>query len=201
MDYQSYFNVVLPKTSTPPGASMPLTEPDILGPFYVAGAPFLNNIVPQGYTGGRALVLTGNVYTVATNGVTQPGAGLTLDFWQADADGVYDDETWPDPQSPPPATIFRFRGKQQVVDGTYSLTTVKPGHYSIGTVGGVEQFRTSHIHCRVWDNENLLLTTQLYFPGDVWNAQDHWYSPDRQMTDEVSATGVLEGHYDFVVKS
>jgi protocatechuate 3,4-dioxygenase beta subunit len=209
VSYRQYINTVLPATLAPKGAVLPLTEPDILGPFYLAGAPFQRNIVPANYSYVMAepLVLTGYAYVLGADGVKTPAAGFVLDFWQADAEGVYDNQDWPNPQEPPrnySPSDYRFRGKQTVLpDGSYKLITVKPGHYGIGKdAKGVEEYRTSHLHCRIWDGEKLLLTTQLYFPHDMWNAQDHWYSPDRQIADGELVTGgvvSLVGVYNLVV--
>jgi protocatechuate 3,4-dioxygenase beta subunit len=206
VQYRKYINAVLPPVAAPDDAAFPVTEPDILGPFYLAGAPFLQNIVPSDYhkLAAEPLVISGNVYVLSSDGSASPAVGLVLDFWQADADGVYDNQDWPDPQTAPAGHVYRFRGKQTVpADGHYELTTVKPGHYFIGNdASGTKEYRTSHVHLRVWDDDELLLTTQLYFPHDVWNKQDHWYSINRQISDELITTEVavsLVGTYNIVV--
>lgn len=217
MRYRKYINAVLPAVSAPDDAAFPLTEPDILGPFYLAGAPFQREIVPSDYhdPAAESLVITGTAYAIGADGSAYPAAGYVLDFWQADADGVYDNQGWPDPQTKPAGympTDYRFRGRQTVpAGGSYELTTIKPGHYYIGTDAGVKEYRTSHVHLRVWAPvafgpggvaRELLLTTQLYFPEDVWNAQDHWYSLNRQISDTEATTGgvtSLVGTYNVVV--
>ena len=59
----------------------PLTE----GPYFKRSSPLRRSIVPRG-AGGTGLTLTGRVLT--TSG--RPVAHALLDFWQADARGVYD---------------------------------------------------------------------------------------------------------------
>ena len=117
------------------------------GPFFTPRSPRRRSIVPRGARGTR-LTLTGRVLT--TRG--RPVAGALVDFWQADARGVYDNRG------------YRFRGHQFTdARGRYTLHTVVPGLYS---------GRTRHIHVKVQARRRPVLTTQLYFPRERQNRSD-----------------------------
>ena len=117
------------------------------GPYFTPNSPLRRSIVPAGAVGVR-LTLTGRVLTTAG----KPVARALIDFWQADAGGVYDNSG------------YRFRGHQLTdAKGRYALTTVVPGLYP---------GRTKHIHVKVQPRGGSILTTQLYFPGVARNRSD-----------------------------
>jgi len=181
------------------GTLLSPTKDDIEGPFYLAGAPFKRNIVPEG-TAGEPLTLSGGVFLLDSNHrVATPVPDAELDFWQADKDGRYDNQDWEDPHEAPPEHVYLFRGKQlSEKNGVYLLETIKPGHYPINDA--LTEFRTSHIHAKVRIKDRLVLTTQLYFPGDPFNRTDHWYSQVLEITDkEIDDQGVkkLIGQFNF----
>jgi protocatechuate 3,4-dioxygenase beta subunit len=123
---------------------------------------------------GTRLVLKGRV--LSSNG--SPIQGARLDFWQADANGVYDNDG------------YRLRGHQLTDEqGRYALETVVPGNY-----GG----RTSHIHVRVQAPGHPMLTTQLFFPDDPRNRADWLYKPSLLLQVKDTASG-KEAAFDFVV--
>src|SRR5438552_5639604 len=62
-----------------------LTPAQTEGPYFKPGSPARTSLIETGMTGTR-LVLSGRVLTPACELV----AGATLDFWQADAGGSYD---------------------------------------------------------------------------------------------------------------
>ena len=66
-----------------PAAECDLTEPDLLGPFYVAGAPQRNAV-------GAGYVLEGRVLGVDG---CQPLPGAQIEFWLTGPDGEYSDAT------------------------------------------------------------------------------------------------------------
>ena len=122
------------------------------GPFYTPQTPRRRSIVPAGAPGTR-LTVTGRVLT--TN--CRPIPRALLDFWQANARGVYDNEG------------FQFRGHQRAdAKGRYRLETVLPGLYT---------GRTRHIHVKVQAPGAPVLTTQLYFPGVARNQTDGIFDP------------------------
>ena len=130
-----------------PTASCTLTHEQTEGPYYKAGAPKRANIVTPG-TQGRALVISGVVRDTGC----KPIANATLDLWQADGTGAYDNQG------------YRLRGSTRTdARGRYRLTTVYPGLYP---------GRTRHIHVKVSASAGHVLTTQLYFPGEAQNASD-----------------------------
>lgn len=117
------------------------------GPFFTPRSPRRRSIVPAGAP-GTPLTLTGRVLT--TSG--RPIAGALLDFWQADARGLYDNSG------------YRFRGHQLTDSrGRYLLQTIVPGLYT---------GRTRHIHVKAQPRRGRILTTQLYFPGEAANRSD-----------------------------
>ena len=136
-------------TSAPvptPACNGTLTPPQTEGPYFKAGSPERKSLIEVSITGTR-LVLSGLVLSRDC----KPVAGAKVDFWQADADGAYDN------------TGFKLRGHQFTdAEGKYRLETVYPGLYP---------GRTRHIHVMI----SLLvvsLTTQLYFPSEPRNATD-----------------------------
>src|SRR5438132_4343948 len=115
-----------------------LTPTQTEGPYFKPGSPARTSLIEGGITGTR-LVLSGRVLTLAC----APVAGATLDFWQADAAGTYDNSG------------YRLRGHQlSDAAGRYYLETILPGEYP---------GRTEHIHVKVRAPGKAVLTTQLYF--------------------------------------
>ena len=162
-----------------------LTPADILGPFYRPGAPFRTDIIPshREINPNTRLVIRGRVLGVDGQAV---GDNAYIEFWQADPDGRYD-AAGPD-----------FRGIQPLgADGSYELHTVRPGDYDISDPGAPEphDFRCAHIHVKVWIDGRDVLTTQLYFADDKYNATDHWFD-ERRVVNFVERLG----HFDFIVK-
>jgi protocatechuate 3,4-dioxygenase beta subunit len=107
--------------------------------------------------------------------------GALLEFWQADAAGVYDNEG------------FTLRGHQfSDEEGRWALETVVPGLYP---------GRTRHIHVRAQAPAGLLLTTQLYFPDESANAADGIFDPALLVEWEETPSGEsLRARFDFVVE-
>jgi protocatechuate 3,4-dioxygenase beta subunit len=123
------------------------TIPETEGPFYTPNTPRRSNLVTTGVS-GVALLLTGDVVDTSC----RPIRGALLDFWQADANGQYDNDG------------FRLRGHQFAdASGRYALRTIVPGLYP---------GRTRHIHVKVQRPHGRILTTQLYFPGEPRNRTD-----------------------------
>lgn len=157
------------------------TEDDIEGPFYTEGAPIVDGALP-GADGapGTHITLGGVVRSAST---CEPLAGATLDIWQADRDGAYDNAG------------FTFRGRVVTdADGRYAVRTIVPGNYLNG-----DQFRPAHIHVKVSAPDHGLLTTQLYFPDDPYNAIDPWF--DERLLVDITQPGEGEtlARFDFVI--
>jgi protocatechuate 3,4-dioxygenase beta subunit len=155
-------------------APLALTVSETEGPFYKAGSPETTNLVQDGMP-GQVLTLTGQV--LDQNG--QPVANALLDFWQANANGAYDNSG------------YTLRGHQYTdANGNFTLTTVVPGLYP---------GRTEHIHVKVQAPGGPLLTTQLFFPGVTQNARDSIFDPSLVMNVSDNPDGTLSATYTFVV--
>jgi protocatechuate 3,4-dioxygenase beta subunit len=111
------------------------------GPFYKSGAPARANLAEPGSKADR-LVLSG----VVRGADCKPIGGVRLNFWQADAQGDYDNQG------------FRYRGVIMTdAEGRYRLETNLPPPY---------MGRPRHIHVKLQRPGGRVLTTQLYFPGE-----------------------------------
>ncbi|MSP96079.1 MAG: protocatechuate 3,4-dioxygenase subunit beta [Betaproteobacteria bacterium] len=116
-----------------------------------------------------------------------PVGGAVVEMWQANAAGRYihpndDDHAPPDPN---------FYGAARLVtdeNGVFELRTVKPGAYPVPTSGG--WWRPPHVHFslfgKVWLSR---LVTQMYFSGELLNAQDRILNavPDAAARDSLLA--------------
>ena len=123
---------------------------------------------------GTKLVITGYVYSTDC----KPVGNAKLDFWQADANGVYDNSG------------YTLRGHQFTdANGHYELTTVVPGIYT---------GRTEHIHVKVQAPNGKLITTQLFFPGVVQNDSDGIFNASLLMPIQQTSNG-QQAQYNFVV--
>lgn len=144
-------STTLPAVSCTAPAS--LTPPSTEGPYFTAGSPERASLLEAGMP-GTVLVLSGYVLTSDC----QPVANAKIDFWQADGNGVYDNQG------------YTLRGHQFTDEnGFYQLTTVIPGEYP---------GRTEHIHFKVISPDGSELTSQLYFPGAGSNEGDSIYKPE-----------------------
>lgn len=152
------------------------------GPYYTPNTPERASLLEPGMA-GRKLVVTGYVYSADC----QPVDKALLDFWHADAAGVYDN------------VGYTLRGHQFTdADGRYELTTIVPGLYT---------GRTRHIHVKVQAPNQPVLTTQLYFPDEPANATDGIYNPVLEMDIQPPAEDAKEddgeagqlGFFTFVV--
>ncbi len=157
------------------------TSGDIEGPFYTPNAPVRNKISPEGAP-GTALFLTGTVYH---NDCLTPISNASLDVWQADNGGAYDNAG------------FDYRGKFETDGmGNYAMETVLPGKYLNGS-----SYRPRHIHLKIGAPGAALLTTQLYFEGDTDIPGDPWASNDtaegRIIPLTEDADGNLHGVFDI----
>lgn len=143
---------------TPPGA----TEPTVLGPFYVPGAPmreYGESIAEQAagvpaWVHGRVLDLGG-----------RPIPGAQLDVWQNGDDLLYAVQ---DPDAPDTHLRGRFRTRG---DGSYAFLGVRPVAYPIphdGPVGrmleatGRHPWRPAHIHMIVSAPGYETVTTHIF---------------------------------------
>lgn len=164
-DLKDYPQIVKAE-SQPRGAptSWKPTQDNILGPFYRKGAPYRAKVTPP-LEPGKTLLISGRVWGFNTR---KPLAHASIDIWQANAEGRYDNS---DPNSPPAKGIFKNRARLITDEtGYYEYETVHPGHYQLWP--GV--WRPSHVHYLVQHPGYQTLITQLYFRGDPHNAADRF---------------------------
>ncbi|CAM5394999.1 Dioxygenase OS=Streptomyces rimosus subsp. rimosus (strain ATCC / DSM 40260 / JCM 4667 / NRRL 2234) OX=1265868 GN=SRIM_033485 PE=3 SV=1 [Streptomyces rimosus subsp. rimosus] len=150
------------------------TPPQIEGPYFKPNSPLRDSLVQPG-TQGTRLTVSGFVFGLTC----QPLSHVLLDWWQADANGNYDN------------VGFRFRGHQFTDQrGAFKLTTIVPGLYP---------GRTRHLHVKVQAPNQPILTTQLYFPGEPRNNTDPLFNPALLMN--VRQNGpAKEASFDFVLR-
>lgn len=138
-----------------------------------AGAPARTNLVDAS-TPGQKLVLTGTVKGV----VCGPIKNARVDFWQADARGVYD------------ASGFRLRGYQLTdANGQYRLETIVPA---------AAPGRARHLSAKVTAAGKPGITTALFFPDDPANAHDPAFRTELAMKATSGPEG-LTATFDFVL--
>jgi len=157
------------KTSA--NTTVELTE----GPYYTPNSPKRASLFEDGMVGTK-LTLSGYVYD--TN--CQPVANAWLDFWQADANGVYDNNG------------YTLRGHQY---------TDSNGHFELVTVVlGIYPGRTEHIHFKVQAPNGPIITSQLFFPEVAQNNSDRIFDDSLVIPVEETNNGLL-GQYNFVVRT
>jgi catechol 1,2-dioxygenase len=148
------------------------TEASVLGPFYLDGAPMIENggDLIRG-NAGEPGVVSGRV--TATDGA--PIAGALLDVWQNAANGLYSTE---DPDQPDDNLRARLRTD---AEGRYRFTTIRPVPYTVpedGPAGamlramGRHPWRPAHIHFRVSAPGCRELITELYPDDDRYIDED-----------------------------
>jgi protocatechuate 3,4-dioxygenase beta subunit len=144
------------------------------GPYFSSGSPQRRSLVTRGMRGTR-LTITGYVLTTAC----RPIKRAKLDFWQADASGVYDNDG------------YRLRGHQFTDStGRWRLDTIVPALYT---------GRTKHIHVKVQRRGGEVLTTQLFFPGVSANAGDRLYERALLLRRWRRVGARRTGRFDFVL--
>lgn len=98
---------------------------------------------------GDILRLSGEV--VGTGGA--PVKNAIVEIWQTDPNGLYNDERDRSPGERDPN--FQYWGKDKTAThGTFSFLTLLPGKY---------EPRPPHIHFKVWLDDRVVLTSQIYF--------------------------------------
>jgi catechol 1,2-dioxygenase len=176
----------------------------IEGPYYVPGAPSFGSsgtLPMRPDEAGTPLLFKGQVRGVSG----APLAGATVDMWQCDDAGFYS-------QFAPALPEWNLRGVFTTdTAGNFAIQTIKPAPYQIphdGSTGalievaGWHAWRPAHLHLKVSAPEHLLITSQLYFPGDPHNGDDiaSAVKPELVLTPEPAASGNgLEVTYDFVL--
>ena len=174
------------------------TEPTVLGPFYVQGAPargYGESIVDDPSVGGEPLVLHGTVRDLDD----APVAGATIDVWQVQPNGRYDIEE--DGRRRNLRGVFTSQE-----DGGYRICTVRPVDYTIpvdGPVGvmlraaGRTPWRPAHVHLMVAAPGYKQLVTH------VFDAASPWLNADAVFGVRQSIVAPMDGgacRFDLVVE-
>jgi protocatechuate 3,4-dioxygenase beta subunit len=145
------------------------------GPFYTPNTPKRTSLIEAGIQ-GTLLIVTG----IVLNTQCEPLPGALLDFWQADADGAYDNQG------------YGLRGHQFAnAMGQYRLETIMPGLYP---------GRTRHIHVKVQAPHGPVLTTQLYFPNASENKRDAIFDERLVVTMSPPSAVTPIARFDFVLQ-
>jgi hydroxyquinol 1,2-dioxygenase len=151
------------------------TESTVLGPFFVEGAPKVENgaDIANGAPGAPSVV-RGRVLGLAG----EPVADAVIDVWQSDEDGFYD------VQLPAQSGEPEARGRAQLrsdSDGRFHFRSVLPEHYPIphdGPVGtllealGRHPWRPAHVHFKIEAPGYERLITHVFRDGDVYLDSD-----------------------------
>ncbi len=159
------------------------------GPFYTANAPTLTSgQLASNTEPGSRMIISGRVMNLDC---TQAIQNATIDIWQADDAGAYDNSG------------FKLRGKTTTnSQGFYQFETIKPGKYLNGST-----FRPSHIHIKISATGFPELTTQIYFQGDSSIPGDaaasitsgNFDASARIIPLYTNSQNVLEGTWDVVI--
>ena len=134
------------------------------GPFYPDRIPedTDNDLVKNGHStieaGGKILNLMGSL----VNHDSKPIKGMTAEIWQTDMNGVYLH-----------TGSFGSKMRDDQFQGFGRSITDWNGHFSFRTIIPVEYpGRTPHIHLKLWNERENVLTTQLYIEGHSMNKED-----------------------------
>ncbi len=192
-----------------PGGATPTT---IEGPFHVPDAPLISNggNMAEGAPGIPCFV-TGTVRAVSG----EPIEGATLDLWQTDGEGLYEDQR--NVNGPWMRGLYRTEP-----DGSYVVRTVAPIGYTIpmdGTVGELMErtnichMRPAHIHFAIAAPGYHSCVTHLFKQGDEFIETDVVYAVKEPLivefvkkpggkapTGESFSTPFYEVRYDFVLQ-
>ncbi len=165
------------------------TEPTVLGPFYLPGAPPKELGAPIGRPqDGEPTLIRGRV--TDTDGRPIPGA--TLDVWQCASNGLYDIQ---DPEQPE----FNLRGVFTTdSEGRYWFRTVRPVSYPVpadGPVGtifrlsGRHHWRAAHVHAIVRAPAYQPVTTHIFDAANEYNDSDAVFGVRGSLMQEFRPSG------------
>jgi len=179
------------------------TEPTILGPFHVSGAPLLENgasIITRTLAGGEPAIVRGRVLDIAGNPIT----GAIIDVWQTDANGMYDIQ---DSSEVNGNLRGRFKSDNE---GRYEFQTIRPVPYPIpadGPVGKMlrsvnrHEWRAAHIHAIVEATDFTSVTTHIFDKESDYLDSDTVFGVKGSLikTFIKQADGILLLDHDFVL--
>ena len=158
------------------------TEYSNLGPFYIAGAQWLEvggDLI--GGNGGDPVVFYGQVLDAAGR---TPVPGAVLELWQTASNGLYSNQ---DPKQP--AGNLRCRMKTGA-NGEYAFSTVRPAPYTVpedGPVGdllratGRRPWRPAHFHFLISAAGFRPLITEIFPDDDPYIDEDPVFGVREQL--------------------
>ena len=152
-------------------ASRVFTPSIILGPFYPQIKPTSEHDADLTILAGRHKRAAGKIVELTgrvMNMKGEPVSGARVSIWQANTHGRY----WHKSDMNPAPLDPDFQGfGVQTTDGEgrYRFKTIKPGAYPAPVVG----MRAPHVHFEVEAKYDRLIT-QMFFPGEALNEQDHF---------------------------
>jgi protocatechuate 3,4-dioxygenase beta subunit len=150
----------LPRFLTPFSGDGPLYPPEAI--------PRRWDLTNGGEANGELLILMGVVSDLKRTPVPR----TLVEIWQADANGYYDhprargedplDEYWKIGRDDLDQNFQYFGSVETSPKGIFWFQTVRPRWYHVlGTD------RAAHIHFKIRSSDHGVLTTELYFPGEM----------------------------------
>ena len=132
------------------GQECDLTTDDIMGPYFVEGAP-IRTVIAHPDELGQRLFVSGRILQ---NDCETPISGAMLEVWHANDAGCYSinlDCSTGNPEN----DDYNLRGKMfSNENGQYAFETILPGYYAN---------RPQHIHIKITTPDEEVLISQLYF--------------------------------------
>ena len=144
------------------------TTANLLGPFWRAGGPVMNNgeSLIRSPTPGEPLVFTGHVVDRAG----QPVAGAEVDVWHASTVGLYENQD-------PTQAEWNLRGRFVTDEaGVFAYRTIKPAGYPVPAGGPTEALllaqgrhpmRPAHLHSLIYKPGFKTQASQVYSADDA----------------------------------
>ncbi len=148
------------------------TEPTVLGPFYLPGAPPRQMGEQIGRAAdGEPTLIRGRV----TDATGRPLTGARLDIWQGSSNGLYDIQDAGQPD-------YNLRGIFTTgPDGSYWFRTIRPVSYPVpvdGPVGNIfrasgrHNWRAAHVHAIVSAAGHQPVTTHIFDADNEYLGSD-----------------------------
>jgi catechol 1,2-dioxygenase len=171
------------------GQDCNLTSDDILGPYFIEGAP-IRTVIAHADEPGQRLFVSGRILQ---NDCETPISGAMLEIWHANDAGCYsinlDCNT-----GNPGEDEYNLRGKMfSNGNGQYAFETILPGNYAS---------RPLHIHIKITTPDGEVLVSQIYFDNDPLCESDPWCqdAEERILSLNEDSSG-LNGQLDIVMNS
>lgn len=185
----------------------PGTQPSLLGPYFVEGAPLIEEkdgvteLTQRPDEPGEVMYFSGNVSSVDG----QPLAKARVEMWQNDASAKYSAFDSDAPK-------YNFRGYFFTDEkGNFNVKTIVPLPYSIPIDGPTGEFvdytdqqpmRPAHLHLMFEADGHETLITQVFFEGDPYLEGD---VADGVRLDLMTKVEDKDGHkvseLDFVLRT